>query len=169
MHDLIFLWRLKALQILWVLKVHIRMARLGRWNLEGKRGKRTFFLWKPPTLLWTLNVEVSLGNHASSRLFWEWADFQRGTQGHARRKMLPQIEFWSFLTHLLKTSLLIKTSFGGGSECDFQKYCFLRALEHCWGAPSFWKYNKMEKVVFIVRVVKLKYLKEMLFEGVAVS
>jgi len=70
--------------------------------------------------------------------------------------------------HLLKTSLLIKIGFGGGSECDFQKHCFLRALEHCWGGTSFWKYNKMEKVVFIISVVKLKYLKETLFEGVAV-
>lgn len=39
--------------------------------LERKKRAKNIFLWKPPSLLWPLSVEVNLGNLASSRLFLE--------------------------------------------------------------------------------------------------
>lgn len=74
---------------------------------------RNVFLWKPKNF--ALGVKVDLGSYESSRLFLEWADLQRGAQGHARGQMPLLIVPWGspdpwLEGHLLENSLLIKTS-----------------------------------------------------------
>lgn len=51
----------KALQMLWVLKVHITKVRLSTWGWKGKRKRaKSVLLWEPPSLLWGSSVEVNL-------------------------------------------------------------------------------------------------------------